>query len=201
VLAAKVWTRFFLVSIVCSGHFVLIASFSHGFTLGKGVKTNRVNNSVLVVHLREAANRQPSEVPAKPVQQSGSLGNTDSSVEKAADSQTSYVPATAVGSGLNIRDYFLDSDKVDITAEPDEEFSSRLASLLPLTTQNIVLEFWIEKDGRTVEVKCVDGDCNSDVLDSLPKLIELVFTPATKNSEVVANRKVIQIDRKPNSGL
>lgn len=200
-LGAKGWTRFALVSIVCAGHVAVIAALSHNFSHGVPEKIHRAGSTVISVNFRQEASKPFAEVAVTPIESAGVPENKNSSIVNAVDTQTPHVPTTLVRSGLNSRDYFLDSDKVDTSAQPDEDFSSRLASLLPLTAQNLVLEFWIEKDGRIVEVKCVEGECDSDVLDSLPKLTELVFTPATKNSEAVANRKVIQIDRKLNSGL
>jgi hypothetical protein len=201
VLGAARRTRLFLVLVVCAGHVALIAGFNHGFALGRSGKTQVFGSKVLAINFRQNADKQFAEVAIKPIVQTALAGNKENSTTSTSHVQTPLAQATPAESSVNNRDYFLDSDKVDITAQPDEDFASRLASLLPLTAQNLVLEFWIEKDGQTIEVRCVEGECDSDVLNSLAKLTGLAFTPATKNGVAVANRKVIQIERKPNSVL
>jgi hypothetical protein len=104
---------------------------------------------------------------------------------------------------LNLQnlDIFLDADAVDQTARPDENFEIALSQRLPLRVESMVLEFWIDKEGIAVQVRCLEGACNDMVEATLTKLAELRFTPATKNDAPVASRKVMQIDPLPTFGL
>lgn len=191
------WKNLVVIVVVCAGHLALLAGFSHSFASGKPAKTSAQSAGSLVITLLPATSKPSADVLATTQQQTSK--NAD--VLIAGQNQKSDLPETPFWSGLPSRTYFLDTDAVDATAEPSEDFEAVLARLLPRNIEAVVLEFWIEKDGRTVEVKCLDGACNDDVLASLPKLADLVFTPAQKNGEAVANRKVIQIDIKPGLGL
>lgn len=97
--------------------------------------------------------------------------------------------------------HFLDAQAVDKTADPIDGFEKYLAQRLPLDVESIVLEFWIEKDGSIVLVRCIEGACNEAVQASLEKLGELRFIPATKESASVPSRKVIQIESRPMFGM
>lgn len=96
---------------------------------------------------------------------------------------------------------FFNADEVDKTAYLSDSFETALEHKLPLDVESIVLEFWIAKDGNTVQVICLEGACSDAVISSLGKLAELKFSPATKSDHAVASRKVIQIDPKPRAGL
>lgn len=96
---------------------------------------------------------------------------------------------------------FFDSQELDTSAEPQNNFSDALGRLLPLNVQAIMLEFWIEKDGTTAQVKCLDGACSQAVIASLPELSSLRFAPAVRDGHAVASRKVLQIDPPPSFGL
>ena len=195
------WKNLSLVFVVSFGHLVLVASFSHSFASGKSAKSNSKNSDRVVIALRPIASKAPTDTFAKPQQPVGNAESKVTSQLSTATNEQIASPQAPYWSGLQTRDYFLDSDAVDKTAEPNETFEALLAQLLPLNIQSVVLEFWIEKDGRTVDVRCIEGACSDDVLASLPKLADLAFTPAVKNGEAVANRKVIQVDLKPNFGL
>ena len=191
------WRKPALVLAVCALHLAFLAGFSCSFALGKSVKAPRLSSNNISVTFRPAINKPYVDAVTKIKGQASKASNEATDVSNAAKNQKSSLPETPFKTGLQSTDRFLDSDEVDITAEADDNFETLLAQLLPLNIQSVVLEFWIEKDGRTVEVRCIEGICTDEVKASLPKLGELTFTPALKNGKAVANRKVIQIDIKP----
>lgn len=195
------WKNLALVLVVCVGHLALLAGFSHSFASAKPENAIRNTTDILVVNLRPTISKPLAEALTKPRQQTGTADNTAADSPSATKNQKSDLPATPFWSGVPSRTYFLDTDAVDVTAEPTDDFDLMLARLLPLNVEMVVIEFWIEKDGRTVDVRCLEGACTSDVTASLPKLAELVFKPAVKNGEAVANRKVIQIELRPSPGM
>lgn len=195
------WKNLALVLVVCVGHLALLAGFSHSFASGKPENAIRNTTGSLVINLRPTISKPLAEALTKPRQQTGTSDSKAADALNAAQNQKSDLPETPFWSSLPSRTYFLDTDAVDVTAEPTDDFDLVLARLLPLNVETVVIEFWIEKDGRIVDVRCLEGACTSDVIASLPKLAELVFKPAIKNGETVANRKVIQIDPKPSPGL
>ena len=195
------WKKLALVFVVCFWHLVLLAGFSHSFAPGKPAQSTGTKTKKLAITLRPGISKPLADAAAKSQEQTGKL---DSKVADAPDpvaNQQAASPEAPYWSGLPSRDYFLDTAEVDQPAEPPGDFEALLAKLLPLNIQSVVLEFWISKDGRTVEVRCIEGACSDDVLASLPKLVDLAFAPAVKRAEAVANRKVIQIDVKPDFGL
>ena len=185
---SSTWKKLSLVFVVCFGHLVLLAGFSSSFAPGEHAGSTGKSIENIAVTLRRGANHPAAHTAAKPHE-------VPSKLDKQVPPEASH------GSGLPNRDYFLDTAEVDQPAEPSGDFEVWLAQLLPPNIEPLVLEFWIDKDGRTVEVKCIEGVCSDDVLASLPKLATLAFAPAVKNAEAVANRKVIQIDVKPGFGL
>lgn len=195
------WKGLALVIVVCGGHLALLAGFSHSFASGKPAKTTRNATGNFVINLRPTIGKPLAEALAKPPEQTSKTDSKVATALSTAQNQKIDLHETPLWPSFQSKDDFLDADAVDKTAEPSDNFEALLAQLLPLDIQNVVIEFWIEKDGRTVDVRCLEGACTDDVIASLPKLAELVFKPAIKNGEAVANRKVIQIDLKPSPGL
>lgn len=121
--------------------------------------------------------------------------------ENFASREKLETPDSSYGLRLKNLDTFLDADAVDQTARPDENFEIALGQRLPLRVEPMVLEFWIDKEGITVRVQCLEGACNDAADTFLTKLAELRFAPAVKDGAPVASRKVMQIDPLPTFGL
>lgn len=195
------WGKLTLVFLVSFGHLALVAGFSHSFAPGKTPKSTRKNSGSVLIALRPIAGTPVAETLAKLQEPAGKVESKVADELSTATDQKLASPLPPDWSGMLSRDTFLDTSAVDKTAQPADDFEALLAQILPLNINSMVLEFWIDKDGRTVEVRCMEGACSDDVLASLPKLAELTFMPAVKDGEAVANRKVIQIDLKPTFGL
>jgi hypothetical protein len=96
---------------------------------------------------------------------------------------------------------FFNGDDVDSLALPNDLFATYLAELLPVNHQSAVLKIWILADGSTIDIQCVDGDC--DDLKSLSPLTwkRFNFVPARKQDVNVASIKLIEIDSRTAYGL
>jgi hypothetical protein len=195
------WKKLALVCTVCGVHLALLTGFNLNLVLGKPSNIANITTEKLSMTLLQASSQPLSDSLAKPQEQTSAIDSEAADVQTAATGQKSVLPESPFWTGLQNRDYFLDSEAVDKTAEPDVTFEALLAQLLPLNVQSVVLEFWIEKDGQPVEVRCIEGACTDEVTAALPKLAELTFKPAIKNGEAVANRKVIQIEASASFGL
>lgn len=190
-----------LVFSVCVAHLAFLAGFNINLVFGKPSPTGSINTEKLSLSLRFNTAVPFSEVLVTPPAQSNASDSQAVDLQTAASNQKPVLPEVPFWAGLQNRDNFLDAETVDTSAEPIDVFESLLAQILPLNTQPLVLEFWIEKNGRTVEVRCIEGACTEEVAAALQKLAELTFKPATKNGEAVANRKVIQIEPSTSFGL
>lgn len=190
-----------LVCFVCGAHFALLAGLKDSFAPGQPATTIGTAPQKLSILLRSTFNTPSAQAPPTPKEQPKLIDRQASDAPPEVINRKSVSIEEPNRSIFQSRDYFLDTDAVDKTAEPNDVFESQLAQLLPLNTQFIVLEFWIDKEGRPVEVRCIEGACTEEVTLSLPKLTDLVFSPAVKNGEPVGNRKVIQIDTKPTFGM
>ena len=115
--------------------------------------------------------------------------------------RVSALPMAPDGLAWANRVKFLYADEVDTTAYLSDGFEIALEQSLPLDVESVMLEFWISDDGSTVQVTCLEGACSDAVISSLGKLSELKFSPAFKDNQAVASRKVIQIDPKPRFGM
>lgn len=195
------WKKLALVCTVCVVHLALLAGFNLNLVLGKPSNTGNINTEKLSITLLQATSKPLAKVSVSPQEQASATDRQSTDAQTLAATQKSVLPEAPFWTGLHTRDYFFDFEAVDKTAEPDDIFEALLAQLLPLNVQSLVLEFWIEKDGQTVEVRCIEGACTDEVTAALPKLAELTFKPAIKNGEAVANRKVIQIEPRTNFGL
>ena len=195
------WKKLILVFIVCVGHLTLLVGFSHSLASGKPSRIDTNSNQNLLVTLRPTITVPLTDALAKPLEPTSKVDIQEADVASTASNQKIATSGSLYSPGLLTRDYFFDAGSVDQSAAPGDDFEALLSQHLPLNIQTVILEFWIENDGRTVDVKCLEGACTYDVIASLPKLAELVFKPAIKNGEAVANRKVIQIDPKPSPGL
>jgi hypothetical protein len=80
------------------------------------------------------------------------------------------------------------------TAVPPEDIGETLQRVLPFSFGLLILDFSVDSAGNTVEVECVEGDCNPAVIESLKVLPQLSFRPAIKEGVAVASRKSIQIE-------
>lgn len=195
------WKKPVLISIVCVLHLVFITGFNFSLVSGKPSKIIGKNAENLFITLRSPTSQPLADTLLNAQATIGQAESKVTNLVKPAATQKSALTETPHWSGFRSSDYFLDTDLVDTTAEPSVDFEELLARMLPLNIKAVVLEFWIEKDGRTVEVRCLEGECNEDVIASLPGLTDLAFKPAIKNGEAVANRKVIQIDAKLSLGI
>lgn len=92
---------------------------------------------------------------------------------------------------------FFSPDEVDETANPVGNFEETLRQGLPLYVHGLVVEFWIDSMGNTVQVRCVEGDCSDAMTAGLEQLLASLFQPAVKNGLAVPSRKLIQIDPSP----
>ena len=97
---------------------------------------------------------------------------------------------------LKAEDFF-SPDEVDETANPVGNFEETLRQGLPLYIHGLVIEFWIDSNGNTVQVRCVEGDCSDAITADLDSLLASFFQPAVKNGLAVPSRKLIQIDPSP----
>lgn len=195
--------KLILLFLVCAAHAGLLWAFSLGKSssavpLQKGTATSPMLIQVVKNRsVSDITDRQPSQVASH----SSETADTKPSLPAAkADPKPEWNQSPA-WSGLPGLAYFLDAQAVDKTADPIDGFEVALAQSLPLEVESVVLEFWIEKDGRTALVRCIEGGCNEAVQASLDKLIELRFNPAVKEGMSVPSRKVIQIDPRPTFGM
>jgi len=195
------WIKLVSIVLVCSGHLALIAGFNHGFASGDAAKPISQTAEILVVTLRQDINAPLAVALSQPDAQTSKKNSTVTDARSTPQNKKVDLPVAPIWPGFPSRDYFLDTDAVDVKAQPGDDFETTLVRILPLHVETVVLEFWIEKDGRTLEVRCLEGACNNDVLASLTQLADLAFTPAQKNGIAVGNRKVIHINIKPGLGL
>jgi hypothetical protein len=86
------------------------------------------------------------------------------------------------------------SGNAEETAIPPEDIGDTLQRVLPFSFGLLVLDFSVDSAGNTVDVECVEGDCNPVVIESLKLLPQLSFRPAIKEGVAVASRKSIQIE-------
>lgn len=103
---------------------------------------------------------------------------------------------TAEPQPLKAEDFF-SPDEVDVTANPVGNFEETLRQGLPLYVHGLVIEFWIDSTGNTVQVRCVEGDCSDATTAGLAQLLASLFQPAVKDGLAVPSRKLIQIDASP----
>ena len=201
------WQKFALLIIVCAGHFgaLLGVNFqSHGQPGLTSTTTSERPLAVFTVsapaldtapHTGVTDNSRPSAKASR-----AATENPVSAIPPVAAEVPSVAPAPDVSASLaGIK--FFSADEVDKTADVSDNFDSALEQILPANVESIMLEFWISRDGTTLRVLCTAGACSEAVITSLNKLSELKFSPAIKDDEAVASRKVIQVDTKPMFGL
>lgn len=194
------WKKLVLICLVFGAHLALLAGFNAGFNgaIHTGITLNK-RLSVTLVDARTSSTQAADE----PVRQT-ELSNK--SYFNRLDIQANVAPGTHPValqrsppiSGLGPHELFLDADALDTTATPPEGFQQILEQRMPFHIESVVLEFLIDKEGNTVALNCLEGDCNEKLQDGISYLLRLKFTPAIKGSAAVASRKVIQIDPKPN---
>lgn len=195
------WIKLVSIVLVCSVHLALIAGFNRGFVFGTAAKPISRTAEILVVTVRANINTPLAVALYQPDAQTSKKKSTATDARITPENKKSDLPVAPIWPGFAGRDYFLDTDAVDVKAQPGDDFEAALVRILPLHVETVVLEFWIEKDGRTLEVRCLEGTCSNDVLASLTQLAGLAFTPARKNGIAVGNRKVILVDIKSGLGL
>jgi hypothetical protein len=86
------------------------------------------------------------------------------------------------------------SEDAGETAVPPNNIGETLQRVLPYSFGLLVLDFSVDSAGNTIEVECVEGDCNPAVIESLKFLPQFSFRPAVKEGVAVASRKSIQIE-------
>ncbi len=187
--------KFAAIFVVCIGHVAVLTAIGHSSASGKTSKTVGKFQEKPTIVLQQRllnvfpATPQPSPVPARQVHQHA--GPSDS------PKQNEPAELTKKENRLDTKSRFLSSEEVAQSAEPSDEFEALLEQVIPADVKTLALEFWIDRDGQTTEVKCIEGDCTNDILVSLPKLNTLIFVPARNNGKAVASRKIIRIDSQP----
>ena len=193
-------------AVVCAVHFSLISNFINAGSSAKPATTAAarlrlqvVESQSLVPQVRKQSVLQPP--PAIPSEKPAAEPNAAS-----ADSNSSVGPPPPDKSSNDPqpffnRDRFLDAAELDQPAVVSIAFEGALDKSLPATFDLIVLEFLIDENGQTVQLTCIDGDCSGALQERLQQLALMLFTPATKNGQPVASKKVIQILPTPTFGL
>lgn len=202
----SVWLRkqnLILILVVCAVHMGWLWSFNVGLGL-PGTRPSAAFEAKPLL-IRVAKSSFMSEAA------DAMSGQIELPIDRSADKTLSSFAANsdqkkASSEALDWSDFqspahFLDAQTVDKTADPIDGFEKYLAQRLPLDVESIVLEFWIESDGSTVLVRCIEGGCNKAVQASLEKLDALRFTPAVKEHASVPSRKVIQIESRQTFGM
>lgn len=204
--------RWLLLAAVCSIHFGLIISFLNG---GRSSKAASGSDSRLTVQIikPQLQNTEPQERTAQ------SKAPADPETAKPPPKITAPLPAIAKTGRKNAaapaspetsnnepppffnRDKFLDAGELDQSAAASKAFEDALDKALPSTFDSIVLEFLIDETGQTVQLNCIEGDCSASPTNWLQQLLAIPFTPAIKNGQPVASRKVIQFLPTPTFGL
>ena len=101
---------------------------------------------------------------------------------------------SAIAGAISAPDLFLTLDQIDQSAEPLSDLGVTLGRIFPLFSGLVVLELWIDDQGRVLHVVVLQGrSLNSDSFDFV-ELLETPFKPAIKNGQTVASRKVIEIN-------
>lgn len=122
--------------------------------------------------------------------------------EKPRASRPPITPKTEESSHVTVqkKNLLQSEEKVQVKSEDDgetavltEDIGETLQRVLPFSFGLLVLDFSVDSAGNTVEVECVEGDCNPAVIESLKFLRQLSFRPAIKEGVAVASRKSIQI--------
>ncbi len=190
--------------LVAAIHLILLGSFSEagsGATLSAG---KSVRSTVQVIYqLAAAANLQIGNAPApteqaavqQPMQHNNGTHSKKTPSPVATDASSEMREAKP-GSDAVLAfkpEIFLDLQALDEAARTSSAFESVLASALPARFEHIVLEFFIDETGRIVKVFCVEGDCSADLPDKLMPQLAVPFTPALKDGQTVASRKVIEV--------
>ena len=195
-------------AVVCAIHFSLIISFLHVGRSGPPASGSTVKLRLQVIETKppvsqfqERLTSQPSPPTAQPSEKPAALTSAAN-----AENKSNVAPSTAEKSSSDPlpffnRDRFLDAGDLDQSAAASKAFEDALDKSLPARFDLIVLEFLIDESGQTVQLKCIDGDCSTELAEKLQQLVALPFTPATKNGQPVASRKVIQISPTPTFGL
>jgi hypothetical protein len=90
--------------------------------------------------------------------------------------------------------HYLSLDELDLSASPEFDLGLTLGKIFPAFSGIVVLELWIDEEGRVMHVQVLQGrSLNSDPLEFKP-LIESPFQPAMKDGRPRASRKVIEVD-------
>ena len=189
-----------LLAVVCIAHAGLLFSFNAGQRKSNPAGSTSERNTYIVVST--AVGLPKSDSVAQPViEVNTTRPAAATSPNDSALREQGRGPESPYGLRLKNMAVFLDADAVDQTARPDDHFEILLGQRLPLRIESMVLEFWIDDEGITVQVQCLEGACNDATIVPLTKLAELRFAPAIKNGTPVASRKVMQIDPLPTFGL
>ncbi len=211
-LSLNRWLTF---AAVCAAHILLVGSFANSarFSNQHSAKPSsfdlRIKDKSISVFVIQA-NAQPAlplQSAALPPARATTQRNprpellTQTTPPKQAEqteqAEPPFRPALAV---LN-KEKFLDFDALDQAAVAFSQFESALVNTLPASFEVIVLELFIDESGRTVQLACIEGDCTDELRYKLPDLMDVPFTPAMKNGESVASRKIIQLLPAPTYGL
>ena len=193
-------------AVVCAIHFGLISSFLNAGKSGQSARGSATSLRFQIIAAQppipQVQDRsEPQSATDKPSEKTAAAPGTASLEKKSSSAPGTTEKASSDPLPFFNRDRFLDAGDLDQSAAASKAFEDTLEKSLPAGFDLIVLEFLIDESGQTVQLTCIDGDCSTELAEKLQQLVALPFTPATKNGQPVASRKVIQISPTPTFGL
>ena len=196
-----------LVGLVCAAHFFFLQIFLNADRAAAPSVRKRTQLSLKVIERLQPSvvNSEIAELPKLQPRSPSAEIKTPPTLPVLETPEPTLSPQQPVqSSGLNPtfdRSKFLDFDAVDQSAISTSEFEPTLTKVLPSRFESIVLELLIDENGRTVQVACIEGDCPAAADDGLEQLLVVPFSPAIRNGQPVASRKLIEILPTPTFGL
>lgn len=199
--------KWLLLAAVCGAHFALIGSFLHAGRSGQPTENSesRLTLQIVIPQPPEPQKRTAQPIlpaPALPPEKSPSSPPAAANVDRKIDviPETSDKSSSEPSPFFN-RERFLDAGELDQSAVASKAFEDALDKTLPARFDSIVLEFLIDENGETVQLNCIEGDCSAALSERLQQLMLIPFTPASKNGQPVASRKVIEVFPTPTLGF
>lgn len=196
----SMWWRGFLFGTVVLAHMAVI--FGIGSSLSGATLKPESYSSVLKVQFASFVVVAQPQAP-RTVQTPATSARIDPQAgRRPAEDAFTTPPPTSKGSDSNETEErqhlkpeeFFSADEVDETANPLGNFEETLRQGLPLYVHGLVIEFWIDSSGNTLQVRCVEGDCSEAMAPGLDLLLASLFEAAVKDGMAVPSRKLIQID-------
>lgn len=205
--------RWLLLAAVCAVHFALIVGFLHAGRSGQSAENPTPKLSLQIVNTQPTDRNESASVPAPPSLPKPALPTEKATITTSApanaNKKSDVSPETSENSEKSNsepfpffnRNRFLDAGDLDQSAVASKAFESALDKALPDKFESVVLEFLIDEAGQTVQLTCIEGNCSAELSEKLQQLVAIPFTPATKNGQPVASRKVIEIFPTPTFGF